>query len=108
VLYPTILLLVCLGVYSINNSAFDVLMTIGFGIVGFCLGRYPYPMASLVLGFILSPLLEEHFRRTMLISDGDLTALFQSNISPIFLGLAFLVLISPLWRLLVRRSRTDG
>lgn len=108
VLYPTILLLVCLGVYSINNSAFDVLMTIGFGIVGFCLGRYSYPMASLVLGFILSPLLEEHFRRTMLISDGDLTALFQSNISAIFLGLAFLVLISPLWRLLVRRSRTDG
>ena len=108
VLYPTILLLVCLGVYSINNSAFDVLMTIGFGIVGFSLGRFSYPMASLVLGFILSPLLEEHFRRTMLISNGDLKALFESDISEIFLCLALLVLISPLLRSLFGRRREDG
>lgn len=108
VLYPTILLLVCLGVYSINNSAFDVLMTIGFGIVGFSLGRFSYPMASLVLGFILSPLLEEHFRRTMLISNGELKALFESNISAVFLCLALLVLISPLLRAQFGRRRSDG
>lgn len=108
VLYPTILLLVCLGVYSINNSAFDVLMTIGFGIVGFGLGRFSYPMASLVLGFVLSPLLEEHFRRTMLISNGDLMALFESNISAIFLCLALLVLVSPLLRSRFGRKRSDG
>lgn len=106
VLYPAILLLVCLGVYSVNNSVFDVLTTIGFGLAGFILVQFSYPMASLVLGFILSPLLEEHFRRAMLISNGDVLALIQSPISAFFMVLTMVVIVSSFWKVGLRFRTT--
>src|SRR5690606_10390055 len=53
VLYPVILLLICIGVYSVNNSSFDVLLTFGFGLLGFLLNRRGFPSAPLLLGFVL-------------------------------------------------------
>jgi TctA family transporter len=87
VLYPVILLLVCVGVYSVNNNVFDVMVTILFGVVGYWLGLYGYPMASLVLGFILSPVMEEHMRRALLISDGDYSVFFRDPIAATFMAL---------------------
>jgi TctA family transporter len=81
ILYPAILLLVCIGVYSVNNNVFDVVITIISGLVGYGLGLYGYPMAPLVLGFILSPIMEEHLRRALLISDGNYLTFFQHPIS---------------------------
>src|SRR5690606_35918086 len=98
VLYRSNLLLVCLAVHSVNNSVFDVLITMGFGIVGFGLGRFSYPMASFVLGFILAPLLEEHFRRALLLSNGDLTVFFRSSISLFFMALIALIMVSTFWK----------
>ena len=108
VLYPAILLLVCMGVFSVNNSTFDVLMTIGFGFIGFGFSLFNYPMASLVLGFILSPVLEEHLRRAMLISNGDASVLFQGPISASFMALSALVLVSSLWGSWSRRRQRSG
>jgi TctA family transporter len=87
VLYPTILLLVCIGVYSVNNNVFDVVITILSGLVGYGFGLYGYPMAPLVLGFILSPIMEEHLRRALLISDGNYLTFFQHPISATLLAL---------------------
>jgi TctA family transporter len=70
-LFPTIILVICVGVYSINNSALDVLLTAGFGAVGFFLCKLGFEPTPLILGFILGPAMEENLRRSLLLSRGD-------------------------------------
>jgi TctA family transporter len=96
ILYPVVLLVICIGVYSVNNAVFDVYVTILFGVIGFIFGKYGYPVAPLVLGFILSPILEEHVRRALLISDGDFSVFLTRPVSAVFIALSILVLLVPL------------
>jgi TctA family transporter len=84
-LYPAILLFSCIGVYSVRNSGFDVLLAAGFGVVGCIFKKLKCSPAPLVLGLILGPLLEENMRRSMLISGGDITILITRPISAAFL-----------------------
>src|SRR5512139_2072735 len=70
-LYPAILVFCCIGVYSINNNPFDVLMTAGFGALGYLFFKLRCEPAPLILGFILGPMMEENLRRAMLLSRGD-------------------------------------
>ena len=67
-----ILIFCCIGVYSINNAPFDVLMTAVFGLVGYWLVKHDFEPAPMLLGFVLGPLMEENLRRAMLIARGDL------------------------------------
>jgi len=90
-LYPAILLICCIGVYSINNSALDVVIASVFGLVGYVLYRLKCEPAPLLLGFILGPLIEENLRRALLISHGDPIVFVQRPIS-----LAFLLLTAAL------------
>jgi TctA family transporter len=94
ILYPAVLLLICIGVYSVNNSAVDVLLTFCFGVLGFCFNRAGFPSAPLLLGFVLGPLLEENFRRALLLSSGDLTTFATRPVSAVFLMLTVVVLLS--------------
>jgi putative tricarboxylic transport membrane protein len=73
--------------------------------VGYVLGLYGYPVAPLVLAFILSPILEEHMRRSLLISDGDFLLFVTRPISGAFVALTALVLLVPLL-LRIQRSRS--
>jgi TctA family transporter len=70
-LYPAILVFCCIGVYSINNSPFDVYVTAVFGVVGYVFYKLGCEPAPLLLGFILGPMMEENLRRAMLLSRGD-------------------------------------
>jgi putative tricarboxylic transport membrane protein len=70
-LYLAILLFSCIGVYSLSNSTFDVLLAALFGVLGWIFLKLRCPPVPLLLGFILGPLLEENLRRAMLVSDGD-------------------------------------
>ena len=72
-LYPAILLFCCIGVYSINNNAFDVFMTALFGVLGYLFFKLDCEPAPLLLGFILGPMMEENLRRALLLSRGDPT-----------------------------------
>lgn len=92
-LYPAMLFFICIGVYSVNNSTFDVLMTLVFGVAGFALNRFGYSPAPLLLGFVLGPLLEEHFRRALVLSRGDLTVFVERPVSLTFLILTSIVLL---------------
>ena len=83
-LYPAILAFCCIGVYSINNTTFDVLMTVFFGALGYLFYKLRCEPAPLILGFILGPMMEENLRRAMLLSRGDPTTFVTS---PISLGL---------------------
>jgi len=82
-MFPAILLFCCIGIYSVNNSVFEVAMLALFGVAGIVLMLLDCPLAPLVLAFILGPALEENLRRAMLISNGDL----QIFASPICIGL---------------------
>ena len=83
-LFPAILLFCCIGIYTVNNSAFEVGLVALFGLLGVVLARLECPLAPLVLAFILGPMMEENLRRAMLLSRGD-PAIFLSR--PISLGL---------------------
>lgn len=87
VLFPGILFFCCIGTYSINNSLHDIYITAVFGILGFCFMRLKLDAAPLMLGFILGPMLEENFRRALLISRGSFEVFFTRPISATLLGL---------------------
>jgi len=81
VLYPAILLFCAIGVYSINNTSFDVSQTAVFGALGLLFVKLECEPAPLLLGFVLGPMMEENLRRAMLLSRGDPTVFFTRPIS---------------------------
>jgi putative tricarboxylic transport membrane protein len=87
-LYPAIMAMCCIGVYSINNNPVDVYVMALFGVIGYVLVRLDCEPAPLLLGFIIGQLLEEHLRRAMMLSRGDPTIFFQRPISALLLVLA--------------------
>lgn len=70
-LYPTVVVLICVGVYSIDHSILDIWVTLLFGILGYVLRLFRFEPAPLLIGFVLGPMMEEYFRRAMLLSRGD-------------------------------------
>ncbi|HET9617997.1 MAG TPA: tripartite tricarboxylate transporter permease [Pseudolabrys sp.] len=85
-LFPSIVVFCCIGIYSINNSATDVLIAAAFGLFGYWLSKHEFEPAPLVLAFVLGPLMEENLRRAMLIARGD-PSVFVTR--PISAGLLF-------------------
>src|SRR5262250_125535 len=92
-LYPSILVFCCIGVYSINNAPFDCVITAVFGLIGYWLVKHDFEPAPMLLGFVLGPLMEENLRRAMLIARGDPTTFVTRPISGGLIGLAVLLLI---------------
>jgi len=92
-LYPAMLLFICIGVYSINFSTFDVLVVVIAGLAGFVLMNFGFPAAPLLLGFILGPMIEENLRRAMMVSRGSPEIFVNSPISLTFLLLTLAVLL---------------
>jgi len=92
-LYPAILLFCCIGVYSLQNNVFDVLMTVVFGVLGWIFVKLECEPAPLLLGFILGPMMEENLRRALLLSRGDWTVFATRPISAVMLGLAVILLL---------------
>src|SRR5256884_6755190 len=85
-LYPSIIVFCCIGIYSINNSPFDVVLSAGFGVVGYWLIKHDFSPPPTLLAFLLGPLMEENLRRAMLIARGDVTVFFTRPISAGLLG----------------------
>lgn len=91
-LYPAIVILVCVGVYSVNNNPFDVFMAALFGLGGYVFIWLGFGMAPLLLGVVLGPMLEERFVRALVIARGDPTVFVTRPISALFIGLCVLLL----------------
>jgi len=91
-LFPAILTFMAIGVYSVNNSQFDVYMTIILGLLGFLFMQLKVEPAPLILAFVLGPLMEENVRRALLISRGDPSVFFTRPISATFLAIAIALL----------------
>lgn len=105
ILYPAILMFIVIGVFSINNSAFDVYSVIVFGIVGYIMMLLRFEPAPLILGFVLGPLMEEHLRRAMLLSRGDPMVFLERPISAVFITVTAALLVLALWTTLRPRRR---
>jgi putative tricarboxylic transport membrane protein len=92
-LFPSIIVFCCIGIYSINNAPTDVLIAAIFGLLGYWLVKFDFEPAPLVLAFVLGPLLEENLRRAMLISRGDATVFLSRPISGVLLAVSLILLI---------------
>jgi putative tricarboxylic transport membrane protein len=83
----------CVGVYSLSNAPFDVMLTAVYGLLGYVFVKLECEPAPLILGFILGPLMEENLRRAMLLSRGDATVFVTKPISGVLLGIALVLLL---------------
>jgi putative tricarboxylic transport membrane protein len=100
-LYPVILVLCAIGVFSLNNSAFDVYLMALFGLLGYVFAKLECEPAPMLLGFLLGPMMEEYLRRAMLLSRGDPMTFLTRPISATMLALAVVALflvLSPAFR----------
>lgn len=93
-LYPAILVFCCIGVYTVNNNNFDIFMTAMFGIAGYLFFKLGCEAPPLLLGFVLGPMMEENFRRALLLARGDFTVFLTRPLSlGLLLAAAALVVI---------------
>jgi putative tricarboxylic transport membrane protein len=97
-LVPLIVALTGVGVYSINNSMFDLWMMLAFGMVGYAMERLSFPLAPAVLGLILGSMAEESMRLQLLISQDDWSVFLTRPISALIAVLTALVLLFPIVR----------
>jgi TctA family transporter len=81
ILFPSVLVLICLGVYTIHNSVLDILLVLFFGVVGYGMRLLRFEPAPLLIGLVLGPLLEAYLRRSLIVSHGNVLALFERPIS---------------------------
>lgn len=92
-LAPTILLICLIGVYSIRASGFDLMIMVGFGVLGYVLRLLKFDIAPLLLAFVLGDRLEINFRRALTISEGDLSIFLKGPAAQIAVGMAIAVTI---------------
>ena len=92
-LFPTILLLIAIGTYGVNNSWVEVMLVAGFGVIGYIFFKLGCEPAPLVLALVLGPLMEENLRRALLISRGDPMIFLQRPISATLLAMATVLVI---------------
>ena len=102
-LFPSIIVFCCIGIYSINNSPTDVLIAAIFGLVGYWLVKHDFEPAPLVLAFVLGPLMEENLRRAMLIARGDATVFLTRPISAGLILVAAILLIIAMLPMISKR-----
>jgi putative tricarboxylic transport membrane protein len=106
-LFPAIMCFMAIGVYSLNNQALDIYMTLLFGFLGYIFIKLKCEPAPMILAFVLGPLMEENLRRALLISRGDPSVFFTRPISLGFLIATVMFLLIVLVPAL-RRKREEA
>jgi TctA family transporter len=105
-LFPAIMAFSAIGIYSVNNSSFEIYLTAIFGVIGFLWIRLGCSPAPMLLGFVLGPMMEEHLRRAMLMSKGDPSVFVTRPISLVFFVATVGILIAMIMPA-VRRRHAD-
>ncbi len=101
--FPVVLVLCTYGCYAVNNSMTDLLVMVIMGIVGFAMLRFDIPAAPFLIAFVLGPLFEDNFRRTILLGRGEIDVFFRSEITWVFYALTAFAI----WVLIRRRPRDE-
>lgn len=95
-LLPIIIAISIFGVYAVQFTVFDLLLLIGCGVIGYFLTKNDYPVAPLVLGLVLGPMIENNMRRALTTSNGDFMIFIEKPISLIFILIALLWMTIPI------------
>ena len=107
-LYAGILIFATLGVYGMRQSAFDIFLLYGIGLLGFLMRRFDFPTAPVIIGMILGPLAEAQLRRSLSISQGDWMIFLEKPLSASLLGITALMVVGPwAWKKL-KTGRTEA
>ena len=107
ILAPITALITILGVYTINNSIFDIFVMIAFGIIGYLMKKAGFEPGPMVLAFVLGAIIEASARRSLLIFDGDPTGFFTRPISGTILALFVLLVLLPVIQQLRKRRASS-
>ncbi|TQN42711.1 putative tricarboxylic transport membrane protein [Blastococcus colisei] len=105
ILAPITVLITLIGVYTVNNSVFDIILVIVFGLLGYLMKKVGFDPGPLLLAFVLGTLLEDSLRRSLLIFDGDAFEFFARPISGTLLVIFLLVAFLPMIRSALPRRR---
>ena len=106
-MYPGIVIICAIGVYSLRNNPFDIYVMVVFGGIGYLLASLDCEPAPFLLGFVLGPMLEENLKRALLIAHGDPIAMASRPITAVLLAVASaLILIQ--FVPLIKRYRRDA
>ena len=106
VLYPLVIGISIIGVYSVANSVFDVWMLAGFGFLGYGMRKLGFPAAPLMLGMVLGKRLELALRQSLMMSQGDITIFFTRWLSALMIVIAVLLVLIPVVRKARRITRS--
>ena len=103
-LVPGILAVSTVGVYAVHATTFDLMLMVGFGVIGYLLRKQGVPMAPLILGFVLGDLMEQNLRRALSITNGEIGILFESPISiGLWICAVTMVVMPPVVRFVLRK-----
>lgn len=97
-LLPILIILSVVGSFALRNNSFDVGVTIVLGLIGYFMSRGGFPMAPVVLGVVLGPMLESELRRSLIMSRGDWSIFYTRPITLFFLILSLMIILSTLYR----------
>ncbi|HEY4073832.1 MAG TPA: tripartite tricarboxylate transporter permease, partial [Herbaspirillum sp.] len=96
-LFPSALFFIAVGVYSTNNSLFEIGEVLVFGVAGAIFVALKFPVAPILLGYVLGPMVEENFRRAVLLSRGDLMVFIDRPISAAFISVSALLILAQMF-----------
>ena len=94
-LFSGIIVVSAIGVYSLNRNAFDLALVFSLGVLGYVMKRFDYPLAPVILGIVLGPLIDNNFRRSMIITDGSIVQLLTRPGTAAILVVAVLFFLIP-------------
>ncbi len=96
-LYPSALFFIAVGVYSTNSSLFEIGEVLVFGLIGAVFVALDFPVAPILLGYVLGPMVEENFRRALLLSRGDMMVFLEKPISAGFMAICALLIVAQVY-----------
>ncbi len=107
-LYSTIMVVATIGTLAVNPSIGELILLVALGVIGYFMRRYDYPLAPMIVGLVLEPMMENQFRRSLQIASGDYLVFFKHYSSLAMLILAALILILPMFFKILRKiDRAD-
>ena len=91
-LFPVIVAFVCIGIYSVNYQVMDLFVLLGFGFLGWGMKALNFEVAPLLLGFVLGPMMEENFRRALVVANGEVSTFITRPISGVIMVITFMII----------------
>ncbi len=104
ILVPIILVISFIGAYATNSSLFDTALALIFGVVGYFLTKFGFPLPPIVMGLLLGPIAEESLRQSLVVSDGSWSIFVAKPISAVFLVVTALIMVRKAYVLLFRKD----